>query len=266
MNAIKKLLNRHKPIMRELLKRIRDTFLEIWTNKLDRNVLLAGVAITYLLSSLGQGEFKGVFFILYLLLFVSLFVASFKASHAMYMERETKKRDDALANPPGYTYAIKTVDGADIGQVDEATYIKAKFDADHCPTTLIMQMGNYLWVTWSIAVRALTLMSAFLVACAFAYQYSGAENIESLTIGQILASPLLGWSYFCCFSAILLTVFLTGRKNLPGYVNFYERRLRRLLSNSLPNIANAHGFDVLIYKIDEDALGAGSSESVRGTV
>jgi len=44
--------------------------------------------------------------------------------------------------------------------------------------------------------------------------------------------------------------FMRGLKNAPGYRNFYELRLRRLLSKDLPNIANANGFALTEYKIE----------------
>jgi len=52
--------------------------------------------------------------------------------------------------------------------------------------------------------------------------------------------------------------------NYPGYKNYYTLRLKRLLSQHVPNIANANGYSIEGYKItrsDSETVKVNSSLS-----
>jgi hypothetical protein len=72
-------------------------------------------------------------------------------------------------------------------------------------------------------------------------------------VATSIASPVIGsifWSLYCV--GIVVSLW-RGIDSFPGYTNFYELRLRRLLSEYLPNIANANGFSVHGVMVDFDA-------------
>ena len=77
-----------------------------------------------------------------------------------------------------------------------------------------------------------------------------------MTLGQVIESNLLIFSYQITLVLMIVVSLMKGFKNAPGYRNYYEMRLRRLLSKELPNIANANGFTVTGYQIKLNAIRA----------
>lgn len=97
-------------------------------------------------------------------------------------------------------------------------------------------------------------MPVLLVAGVLAYRFFVGDNsLSDVTLGQVIESNLLIISYQVTLLLVIAVSLMGGLKNAPGDRNFYELRLRRLLSKELPNIANANGFTVTGYRIDLDA-------------
>jgi len=244
--------------MNTYFKDIKDAALELfkktWITRQGVLSISIALAIVYTGASLIVGEWRNPIWIVWWALIGSSMAAFSGALSQVYAKRLKQDLDEKIANPPGFKYVVTTIDDADIGEIDEVAYLKAKYEADTCYRTRILQLLNCLWVAWCIVVKSLAIMPVLLVTAALAYRFFVGDNsLSAMTLGQVIESNLLVISYQISLFLMIAVPLMKGFKNAPGYRNFYELRLRRLLSKELPNIANANGFTVTGYRIDLDA-------------
>ncbi|MCH9664457.1 MAG: hypothetical protein K0U41_01245 [Gammaproteobacteria bacterium] len=244
--------------LKDIKNRVTDILKTIWTTKLGLISWSVALGVVYLAASIIAGEARNPIWLVWWALIGSLSAALSGAISQKNIERLKQQLDQNISNPPGFKYVVKTIDGADIGEIAETAYLTAKFEADTCYSTKILQGLNTIWMAWSIVVKTLAFMPVLLVSVALCYRFFVADNsLSEITLGQILESNLLVITFLATLLLMIAVSFRSGLKYAPGYKNFYELKLRRLLSKHLPNIANANGFSVTEYKIElevKDAL------------
>ncbi len=231
------------------LKSFGDTvfnvFREIWTTKRGLFSISAAVAAVYIGIWLITGEARNPLWCIWSALSGS---SAFSVSAAIFMMRDRRLKrelDDNLLSAPGNTCTVTTIDGANIGEIDEASYLTAKYVADNCFSTKVLQSLNFLWVAISIFLKTLIIMPALLTTGIIVIHYSGSQGaLSEITLGQLLESDSVIMSFHLALVVSVMATMIRGLTNAPGYKNFYELRLRLLLSKELPNIANANGFSV----------------------
>lgn len=213
------------------------------------SVSLAAIMV-YVIFLFINGEYKNPAWIVFWAITSSSVAAILGAISERHLASLEETLEHNISNPSGFVYVVSTTDGAKIGELDEATYLKAKHTVDICLSRKILQLLNYLWVAFSMFSRSLSVIPFLLVLGMFVYQYAGVDgSMSELTVGEILESDILISLFPLIFLMIVITSFVRGYKNLPGHKNYYERQLRQLLSKDLPNIANANGFYITSYKI-----------------
>lgn len=229
----------------------------IWSTKRGRISASVVLIIVYTGLSLIAGEPLNPALIAWWCLIGCLAAALLVAICQKHVDQLKLQLDEKLSNPPGFSYFVSTIDGARIGDLDESTYLKAKHKADICCVTKSLRLLNILWVLWMVLAKTLSFMPVLLITAVLAYQLFGSDHsLSEVTLGQFLESSMLITAFKISFIFILAASFKRGLRHAPGYKNFYELRLRRLLSEELPNIANANGFTITGYKIDWDATTA----------
>lgn len=180
-------------------------------------------------------------------------------SQVIYDRYLSKKEDEfkeALENGVGSKWMIHTSDHVKIGEINEKDYLTAKHEADVCMTTKLLQVLNVGWIMWVTFARFLAalpvMLIAFMVVVAIAMP---PEELMGITLGQVLVHISEGWGVIVSLLLTVLVVFLGVHmvvyQSFPGYKDFYSLRLKRLLAQHVPNIANADGYSVTAYKIDD---------------
>lgn len=238
-----------KALLIELKAKTLDQFKMIWTTKIGIVSLLITLAAVFCIASVVTGEMRNPLWMVWWALCGSLTFCGSSAAYQMYMNKLSNQLEQNINNPPGFKYSVTTSDGATIGEIDELVYLKAKFEADTCLSTKALQAFNTIWVLWSLVVRALVFMPVLLVTAALTCRlFFPDTDLSEITLGQVLESNLLVMLFQFTLIITVVASFIGGTKSIPGYKNYRELRLRRILSIGLPNIANANGFTIIGYK------------------
>lgn len=164
-----------------------------------------------------------------------------------YKECQLKKE---LATDLGGTYSVYNGEGIKVGEVSSIDYLKAKYTATVCISPKVMQAFNILQVGFMLLIKIIVLLPVFSVLFAgMLVVMSFPEELSSLTLGQVLVaihehSDSLS-AYLAMTLFVYLSVHLLIARPLPGYVNYHHKRLKLLLAQYVPNIANAESFYVV---------------------
>lgn len=172
-----------------------------------------------------------------------------------------KELSDVLSNPSGYTWTIYNCDNAKIGDIAESDYLNAKHEADLCWSTKLLQGLNYLLVVWCTIVRLFAVLPGSIVIILLALLLTTPQDqFANITLGQALVGISETWPLIPALLSVMvlfvLGLFAATGRTPPGYKNFYNPRLKRLLAWHVPNIANADGYRVVAWKICPESTGA----------
>jgi hypothetical protein len=165
--------------------------------------------------------------------------------------KNKKKLEELIKNPPGYTYTIYNNNGAKIGNIKENDYFNAEYLYKKDNLSFLLQGLNVFWIAWTVLIKLLVTVPAILLAYLFSIVFLGqADKIADLTIGYILINinPSIVFNIFVSTMIIYFVIHLIIRKPLPGYKNYRGILFKKILSNYLPNIANANGYKIRIRK------------------
>lgn len=238
-----------KAVFLEFKAKTLNQFKMIWTTKIGIVSVLVTLAAVFGIASVVAGEMRNPLWMVWWALSGTLTFSGSSAAYQMYINKLRNQLEQSINNPPGFKYMVTTSDGATIGEIDELVYLKAKFEADTCLATKVLQALNSIWVLWSLVVRALVFMPVLLVSAALTCRFFVTDTVLSeITLGRVLESNLFVMLFQFTLIVIVGVSFIGGTKSIPGYKNYRELRLRRILSIELPNIANANGFTITGYK------------------
>ena len=228
-----------------IYKQINSHFITTFSSIKNLSLMATVTVFIYIVSYLIRDEFSNPAWMLWWALSGGYFSSIGYVLSNQHSKNKLANLERSLTNPSGMTWTVYTQDGAEIGVIEEKNYLKAKFEADNCYKTKVFQGLNFIFVAYSTLVHSLTYIPFLLVIAAIFIIYDlPPETLNSITLGQVLSSNIL--KSLPAFAIILsfMSATLRGNNSLPNYKNFYEIRLRRLLSKSLPNIATANGFSI----------------------
>jgi hypothetical protein len=112
------------------------------------------------------------------------------------------------------------------------------------PLVYLMQAMNLLYVICRLAAMFIVCVPAFYFWAFVFFLHQSGENIDlnQLRIVDLFSPPLI---FAVSVLFILFMLFFTMfRDKLPGYVNFFERRFRRILEGKLPALRGLNDFKI----------------------
>lgn len=232
---------------KEIIKLTCATFKRLWT---DYRFILPILLFTFgifLILSLIRGDLGNPLWIAWWAICGTTGVSLSRALHDVWFASLRKKLDEDLAKQETPTWIIYNGDGARIGELSSEQYLWAKFGADTCWRTKLLQVLNAVWMLWALVVKSIYFIPPLIVTILLVLQLTNADvDYSALNLADFMASNSLVHIFVSIYTLVsLTTIFVTGIRSVPGYVNYYNIRLKRIIADDIPNIATATSFSII---------------------
>lgn len=217
-------------------------------------IIGAGLALLFTGSGLGfsniavitSGSILGLFFL-----------CCIYTGWGKYKINKLTSLKESLENPPGYKWIVSNHHGVEIGELDEVFYLTSKYTADICMKTKLMQLLNYFWVPVIVVYRLVLSIPTALFTALLAIAFFGDFNdYSSITFGQILefvnSNKGLIIIYLITVLMMYVGMLVFASKPLPGYTNYYGKKLTMTLSKEMPILSVLNSYSIVGLKTEPD--------------